>query len=178
MRGIHRRPVNSQHKGPVTRKMFPLDDVLMCVVWNNILWMHDIRIFPYHRCIRCINTTNRVGRILCNTYIQLTHMLYLRPCHFGDILWVELGPISSISACHFRCYGRLHVTTCRMLKTKQKTVTKEFGIRQLHADRSYSSHRKYVNCEVIKFHAIMMKMKKKWKWKSLSGSTKYSAVRL
>ena len=29
VRGIHRRPVNSPHKGPVTRKMFPLDDVTM-----------------------------------------------------------------------------------------------------------------------------------------------------
>ena len=28
-RGIHRRPVNSQHKWPVTRKMFPFDDVIM-----------------------------------------------------------------------------------------------------------------------------------------------------
>ena len=27
--GIHRRPVNSPHKGPVTRKMFPFDDVVM-----------------------------------------------------------------------------------------------------------------------------------------------------
>ena len=29
VRGIHRRPVNSPHKGPVTRKMFPIDDVIM-----------------------------------------------------------------------------------------------------------------------------------------------------
>ena len=29
VRGIHRWPVNSQHKGPVTRKMFPIDDVIM-----------------------------------------------------------------------------------------------------------------------------------------------------
>ena len=29
MWGIHRRPVNSPHKGPVTRKMFPFDDVIM-----------------------------------------------------------------------------------------------------------------------------------------------------
>ena len=27
--GIHRRPVNSPHKGPITRKMFPFDDVIM-----------------------------------------------------------------------------------------------------------------------------------------------------
>ena len=29
VRGSHRRPVNSPHKGPVTRKMFPFDDVIM-----------------------------------------------------------------------------------------------------------------------------------------------------
>ena len=29
VRGIHRRPVTSLHKWPVTRKMFPFDDVIM-----------------------------------------------------------------------------------------------------------------------------------------------------
>ena len=29
VRGIHRSPVNSSHKWPVTRKMFPIDDVIM-----------------------------------------------------------------------------------------------------------------------------------------------------
>ena len=29
VRGLHRWPVNSPHKGPVTRKMFPFDDVIM-----------------------------------------------------------------------------------------------------------------------------------------------------
>ena len=29
VRGIHREPVNSPHKWPVTRKMFPFDDVIM-----------------------------------------------------------------------------------------------------------------------------------------------------
>ena len=32
VRGIHREPVNSPHKWPVTRKMFPFDDVIM--KWN------------------------------------------------------------------------------------------------------------------------------------------------
>ena len=31
VRGIHRLPVNSPHKWPVTRKMFPFDDVIM--IW-------------------------------------------------------------------------------------------------------------------------------------------------
>ena len=32
VQGIHRWPVNSPHKGPVTRKMFPFDDVIMEIV--------------------------------------------------------------------------------------------------------------------------------------------------
>ena len=32
VRGIHRWPVNSPHKWPVTRKMFPFDDVIMQTV--------------------------------------------------------------------------------------------------------------------------------------------------
>ena len=31
VREIHRGPVNSPHNWPVTRKMFPFDDVIMCV---------------------------------------------------------------------------------------------------------------------------------------------------
>ena len=36
VRGIHRGPVNSSHKWPVTRKMFPFDDVIML---NEIVWI-------------------------------------------------------------------------------------------------------------------------------------------
>ena len=38
VRGIHRWPVDSSHKGPVTRKMFPFDDVIMtinCRSWSS-----------------------------------------------------------------------------------------------------------------------------------------------
>ena len=31
LRGIHRSPMNSPHKGPVTQKMFPFDDIIMVV---------------------------------------------------------------------------------------------------------------------------------------------------
>ena len=36
VRGIHRSPVNSPHKGPVTRKMFPFDDVIICCSFSNV----------------------------------------------------------------------------------------------------------------------------------------------
>ena len=32
--GIHRGPVNSPHKWPVTRKMFPFDDVIMIYMYR------------------------------------------------------------------------------------------------------------------------------------------------
>ena len=38
VRGIHRRPVNFPHKWPVTRKMFPFDDVIILLApcdWNH-----------------------------------------------------------------------------------------------------------------------------------------------
>ena len=37
VRWIHRWPVNSLHKGPVTRKMFPFDDVIMKIAHLSIL---------------------------------------------------------------------------------------------------------------------------------------------
>ena len=38
VRGIHRGPVNSPHKWPVTRKMFPFDDVIMV----SMSWRHHV----------------------------------------------------------------------------------------------------------------------------------------
>ena len=38
VKGIHRWPVNSPHKGPVTRNMFPLHNVIMIemVLFNDV----------------------------------------------------------------------------------------------------------------------------------------------
>ena len=43
--GIHRWPVDSPHKGPVTRKMFPFDDVIMKNIWfdTNIIQIDNYR---------------------------------------------------------------------------------------------------------------------------------------
>ena len=50
VRGIHRWPVNSPHKGPVTRKMFPFDDVnwhswysLIGPIFDNFQKSHKIQ---------------------------------------------------------------------------------------------------------------------------------------
>ena len=43
VRGIHRSPVNSPHKWPVTRKMFSFDDVIMdpCSLCKVTRWFND-----------------------------------------------------------------------------------------------------------------------------------------
>ena len=49
--GIHRGPVNSPHKWPVTRKMFPFDDVIMamiCVVNFINLWVYKAASVMWH----------------------------------------------------------------------------------------------------------------------------------
>ena len=44
LQGVHRGPVNSPHKWPVTRKMFPFDDIIMlfllcCELYCNFQWI-------------------------------------------------------------------------------------------------------------------------------------------
>ena len=46
VRGIHGRPVNSPHTWPVTRKMFPFDDVMMEVKGKMITTWNAIYNFP------------------------------------------------------------------------------------------------------------------------------------
>ena len=53
VREIHRGPVNFPHKWPVTRKMFPFDDVIM-----TILFWTAIENLKHNRCI--INTSIQI----------------------------------------------------------------------------------------------------------------------
>ena len=48
VRGIHRRAVNSPHKWPVTRKMFPFDDVIL-------QWSLTLLAYMYHRNREALN---------------------------------------------------------------------------------------------------------------------------
>ena len=88
VRGLHRRPVNSPHKWPVTRKMFPFDVVIMIYfdevfLWRNI-WCKSANCVPlrsyvcfdtdityaWHRaCIMNIVCSLRLGKI----YMMVSH---------------------------------------------------------------------------------------------------------
>ena len=74
VRGIHRWSVNSPHKGPVTRKMFPLDDVIMsanCGICTTV---------PYHN--------HRQFDCLFNSLLELLSKRAPKPNIIG-FLWVE-----------------------------------------------------------------------------------------
>ena len=47
VRGIHRGPVNFPHKWPVTRKMFPFDDVIMYLEG----WLTQVDTWTYGKCV-------------------------------------------------------------------------------------------------------------------------------
>ena len=78
VRGIHRWPVNSPHKGPVTRKMFSFDDVFMNVFQLTNSLHSDFRLF-----------------LKKNTWQQLT--LQVPVCE-QDRTWSSL-------CLHLRCYA-------------------------------------------------------------------------
>ena len=69
VRGIHRGPVNSPHKWPVTRKMFPFDDVIMHDKWMLLLQHHILWI--------------------CTITVTVIYSLFLISCHLhkSTILW-------------------------------------------------------------------------------------------
>ena len=91
---IYRWPVNSPHKRPVTRKMFPFDVVIMlsCYVmdlypWpsglshchgSNLLWD---KVYANHFLI--VNYTGKHGII----YVRTWYILHYSPRYANDVLW-------------------------------------------------------------------------------------------
>ena len=63
VRGIHRGPVNSPHKWPVTRKMFPFDDVIMVSEQFSLLYVqhHDLYLSNFTSIINMDNKYNVRG---------------------------------------------------------------------------------------------------------------------
>ena len=84
-------PMNSPHKGPVTRKMFPFDDVIMIILhmWPVEWWvvvvipgalvLDPLEIIPWTSIIRYRGLINCTGwappiRILPNLFLRTRHM--------------------------------------------------------------------------------------------------------
>ena len=79
VQGIHRGPVNSPHKWPVTRKMFPFDDVIMdrladsCVFCFWLHWCHMDVILSQITGNSTVCSTDRSSNDKWNGYICIYH---------------------------------------------------------------------------------------------------------
>ena len=73
VRGIHRSPVNSPHKWPVTRKMFPFDDVIMTKALH-------LPVFPYSQPPRELQWVPKVSRRVLHKLREIlnTHEVFFR----------------------------------------------------------------------------------------------------
>ena len=74
VRGIHRRPLNSPHKWPVTRKMYPFDDVIMCKIGRCLF------VWPWIS-ILCVRTNVKYSfkmhkRISISSKYHITYLQY------------------------------------------------------------------------------------------------------
>ena len=80
VRGIHRGPVNSPHKWPVTRKMFPFHDVIMHDTQKNIFYANLVKrsiAAPYNSVswtfCHSVVVLVCIRAILAKTYAALNH---------------------------------------------------------------------------------------------------------
>ena len=94
VRGIHRWPVNFPHKGPITRKMFPFDDVIMSSA-DNSSSMHRPLSNETYRCtlskgrgqflILCVYISTEIDKVQIELANQCDHVRWTL---IGDWEWV------------------------------------------------------------------------------------------
>ena len=93
VRGIHRAPVNTPRKWPVTRKMFPFDDVIMSSIYN-----------VYSDCKSPLNGSESIGNVAISQN-ELMVMGYYTICVSSYVLvyvriYVLFPYISNFNCCH------------------------------------------------------------------------------
>ena len=89
VRGIHRSPVNSPHKGPVPRKMFPFDDIIMYYIWyitpkHNLLWL-KWNIFATVLILRAI--WQKLALKIQTSFFKITYTQSVLPHHINVMSW-------------------------------------------------------------------------------------------
>ena len=92
--GIHRGPVNSPHKWPVTRKMFPFDDVIM-LTWKIVIKpvTNSHMSYASYAIVTCANL-----RTVCIIKILIkaprTFTLFQSWAHKTFAKWLPNGPLT------------------------------------------------------------------------------------
>ena len=91
VRGIHWWPVNSPHKWPVTRKMFPFDDVIMCwciqtafstdYIFVLVYWFSSFSSFWWY-----FNWVKQVKFAVSRHFLEIAWKQLAEICH-ADVSW-------------------------------------------------------------------------------------------
>ena len=94
VRGIHRGPVNSLHKWPVTRKMFPFDDVIMVFFWlgiqyETIVWviMRRRRASSERSCYSCSSLLRSFHQLIFVFWAHFVPCKWNASCYRLNVLW-------------------------------------------------------------------------------------------
>ena len=83
VRGIHQWPVNSPHKWPVTRKMFPFDDVIILIfsyqVYQDCSSLTNVNSVFQHSMFAgiSVNTFMHYAAILAKFQLWVIYLMYL-----------------------------------------------------------------------------------------------------
>ena len=106
--GVHRGPVNSPHKWPVTRKMFPFDDVIMV---SSNLDRITTPFVMFNCCVQCLVILNR--DLPYNAYNKC---LVARQCgqHMG-FSWLQNLPLNFAFLVDIFCAMWCYVKLCYIL---------------------------------------------------------------
>ena len=101
VRGIHRGPVNSPHKWPVTRKMFPFDDVIMSKIHNDINKRHINSPFPRVFAI-CFPLYPSMVVLMrkSNRYCQIDFLVLFHYCVFGSVFSRKIHTLTTGAPFH------------------------------------------------------------------------------
>ena len=89
VRGIHRGPVNSPHKWPVTRKMFPFDDVIMYMlaVYRYRITPRALTRFYANRYDMAYNISNLFCsiKVILKENLRVLNQYFPPPCSYHDL---------------------------------------------------------------------------------------------
>ena len=142
VKGIHRWPVNSPHKRPVTRKMFPFDDVimwshLMCHgIWGDLVGHFDFVVSTL-RCIEHYQHSDdqlHIEDLAQDCSISVANALEILQSYIGILLMDQTGTwwvtimctyadvacfISKPCSCSYNVCKHFIYTTIRELSWRQ-----------------------------------------------------------
>ena len=130
VRGIHRGPVNSPHKGPVTRKMFPFDDVIMAVCRR------------VRSSTRLISSHKGTTRIMNSRFVTLNN--------YNDIIMGAMASqITSLAIVYSTIYSGAD-------QTKHQSSASLAFVRGIHRGPVNSPHKWLVTRKMFPFDDVIM----------------------